>query len=113
LIIGYEGRDDPCQRLDASGLTLSDWLIGRGWSEIITLVIGTIIAVVGACCADSDDGFMVTGGLGGCLAVIYGLFHVIYFIIGVVVLARSGGDCIDEGNDLAVMTIIDLILFVL
>jgi hypothetical protein len=112
LIIGYANEDASCQKEDSTGLTLSDWLIGRGWSEVITLVL----ALIGGCivmCTDSEDAFMLTGGVGGCLGLIYGLFHVIYFIIGVVVLARSGGDCVSEGNDLAIMTIIDLILFVL
>jgi hypothetical protein len=88
------------------------WLTVSGGLDIG--IIGFCLLMMGCVAICSEDGCQTFAMV--ILTVImacYMLFQTAWFIIGVVILARSNGACVAEGSSLGVMMIIRLALFLL
>lgn len=104
LAIASSDGDNPCQGHDKTNLSLKDWLIGYGCTNLgfITLI------GVSICIGIADQG---TGMFFGIICTISAvLFSIVWTIIGIVVLARSHNKCVSEGTDIGIMTIVAIVL---
>jgi roadblock/LC7 domain-containing protein len=103
LIVAAKDGDNSCQGYDVTGLSLKDWLIGFGIAEIGHVVAIVVLGTVGV---------WVCGDGGAVLAVLtmlcYGFFTLAWWIVGIVITARSHDDCVHEKTSIGVMTIFAL-----
>jgi hypothetical protein len=113
LIIGIQGRNDDCLETDPIGINISQWLIGSGIADIGLLVIVSTFGCIALCGAATECECTQCFGAFGMYAfpITWVIFKLIYLIIGIVILARSSGECVKSGSNLGVMAIIDFVLF--
>lgn len=99
IVIGAKDYYDTCQGDDRSKVSLGDWLIAYGSADIgfvTTLwIMGTLIV---------KEIINVLWAIIPC--VVFVCFKVAWFIIGIVILARSHWEC--RSHDLGIMTLIAL-----
>lgn len=103
--------DAECQEGTRAGLTLSEWLMGSGieklaviasiWFAVILKRFFLLNASIG------DASF----GIGVVVIVADVFFTIIWWIIGVVILATNENNkCVAEGNPMAIVAIVTLVL---
>jgi hypothetical protein len=110
IIIGFEEAGDSCQRPDKTGLSLANWLQITG---ITGLSVNFVMAGFLCCLGRDGDrlvfdevaavGFIVT-------AILNILFTIAWFVIGIVLMARSDGACVVDSTSLGVMAMIMVVL---
>jgi len=103
---GFVDEDSTCQEGDRGGINLSDWCKGAGLSAIVVTV--WMWLMVGFTLLTDNGVFMMVLM---CTSVADGLFWIIWWIWGVVLLATSeNNDCVGQGKGIAVMCIINLVI---
>ena len=109
LVVAYQDGDNPCQHADKTGITLRQWNYVKGSIDLFCGAMIVFIAWVGT--KKNDDGCMA-----GCVVMstivflLVGFFSLAWFVIGIVILARSNGACVVDSTDIGNMTLAALIL---
>jgi hypothetical protein len=112
LVIGLLNphNENPCMKKDKIGLYLDDWLVGKGIASLCVLGVHGI-ALICFFVVDTDHVVVAVLGVVYYLFVVASvLFNIIWFVMGVVILARSSGECVSDWTDPAVMAIITFVL---
>ena len=105
IIIGFVEANDPCQRSDSTGLILATWLKVCGFVGYGTNII------LGACLIatiQADNEFALVAYVISSLINI--CFTVAWFVVGIVLVARSDGACVVDSTSLGVMAMIEIVL---
>ena len=89
---------------DKSHLSLKDYLNGYGISDLGFLGLLWICAFLASKMEECG------GILMGLVLACYQLFKIAWFIIGIVILARTHGSCLVDGQDIGIMTLISIIV---
>lgn len=98
--------DADCQEGTRAGLNLSEWLMGSGTEKLAVLASFWVIAL-SSMCIGGDASL----GIGAFVIVADVLFSIVWWIIGVVVLATNENNkCVAEGNPMAIVAIVNLVL---
>lgn len=107
IIIGFEEAGDSCQRPDKTGLSLANWLQITGITGLsVTFVMAGFLCCLGNYDQNADlatIGFLVT-------AILNILFTIAWFVMGIVLMARSDGACVADSTSLGVMAMIMVVL---
>lgn len=105
IVIGFQEADDDCQRHDKTGLTLATWLQ-------VTGIVGLCVNIVISCCLyvaisqESQIAFLSFAGL----TLLNVCFTLAWFVVGIVLIARSDGACVVDSTSLGVMSMIMIVL---
>lgn len=109
LAIASEDGNNSCQGIDKTGITLKIWLNVQGSTGIASSVLAILIVVIivnsGSCNGDYSTCFKL---LTVVTYILLGLFKFAWFIIGIIITARSHGNCVANGSDIGIMTVIAL-----
>lgn len=105
MIIANTDGDNDCQGHDKSGLTLQDWLFGISIADFGLMGILGLFGL--AALATGGSGVVAAGAMTS--TMIWSLFKFVWWIVGIVIVSRSHGECIAKGEDIGVMTLFDLI----
>ena len=108
LVIGILNphKDMPCMKKDSIGLYLDEWMIGKGVADIGGFCFLAILFALQLRYKDNSDIQPIAAIWGFCLVI----FNIIWWVFGVIILARSSGTCLSQGTDPGIMTLIVLIL---
>lgn len=105
VVIANQNMEDSCQSMDSIGLSLSSWLLGAGIVGLV-LILSLATLVIMFSCHPNAAGVTTIA-----LMIFNALFQMIYTTIGAVVLFRSNMDCLNNGTDLGVMSLVVLIFY--
>ena len=103
IIFGIEEHDNPCQK-HTSIKTLSEWLIISGAEQIGFIVLAIfLLAIIFIRESDFFDGLLLL------TTIAQIVFKLVWSIVGIIVLAKSSGDCVIDETDLGNMAIAALV----
>lgn len=109
IVILQEDGDNPCQGKDPTGLSLKDWLI----ASVIVNFVGAVIDVIMMIFAIASSSLAECALAMAALSVPFELFNFAWTIVGIVILSRSHGDCLADGEAIGIMVLIKLALYVI
>jgi hypothetical protein len=104
LIISSTDGNNACQGHDRTGLSLQDWTLAFGLADMAlaaTVVLAGLVAL-------AFHQVNYATGCGLVVSALWGCFKFVWFLIGIVILSRSHGDCVAEGEDIGIITLFDL-----
>jgi len=105
IVVATENADDPCQGPDKSRVSLHGWLLVSG-------IVGVCVSVLTAA---AFCGYLVFDWE-NCLVPYVGItmlnfgFLFAWFVVGIVIVARSNHSCVDDSTPLGVMSVIMLVI---
>lgn len=105
IVVSTEHADDPCQGPDKSHVSLHGWLLVSG-------IVGVCVSVImaGSLCGllvfEWENCFFPAA----VVTILNSLFVLAWFIVGVVIVARSNHSCVDDSTPLGVMSVIMLVI---
>ncbi|MBS0627778.1 MAG: hypothetical protein JSS09_06160 [Verrucomicrobia bacterium] len=106
MYYGFRDEDSECQKGTRGGLNLSDWLKGFGLEKVAlncSLLMLSLLMII----TERVEFFSSMIGI----VIADSVFNVMWFIWGVVILAtKENNSCVAESEDIAVMTIVNLVL---
>ncbi len=106
IYYGFSEEDATCQQGTRAGLILSDWVKVQGLKTICANFAFCVFVAIAIAFKSNAAGFFAS-----VVSLLNILFTIIWFVIGVVVLATNeNNSCVAEGNPLAVITIINFFL---
>lgn len=105
IVIATEHADDPCQGPDKSGVSLHGWLLVSGIVGLCVSVI-TAAAFCGLLAFDWESCFIPIATM----TLLSSIFTLAWFVVGIVIVARSNHSCVDDSTPLGVMSVIVLVL---
>lgn len=105
IVVAVENADDPCQGNDKSHVSLHGWLLVSGIVGLGVTVIQAL-SMLGVIAFDWENCFI----FGAATTVLNSFFVLAWFIVGIVVVARSNSSCVDDSTSLGVMSVIMLVL---
>ena len=101
-VIAVEYQYDDCQGEDSTGLSLSNWLFWWGIPKLILSFLSILTGIYTAL-KKKENWSSVALGI---VAFSWLLYAIVWWIMGIVILCRSNRDCVAEGTDLGVMSIV-------
>lgn len=105
VYFGFAEENATCQHGTRAGLLLSDWVKAQGLEKICVTFVYSFLMLMTI--VTERDGYAL---LSLVVKVCDILFTMIWWIIGVVVLATNeNNSCMAEGNPLAIITVINLV----
>lgn len=112
----YSNADNSACSFRGVSFGLATWLSVGGLSNIIVVTVAVVMLVCSIGCLEmSDDSACATvsggisGGLGLCLMITYGIFSFAWFITGCVIIAEVPNDCRANFSQVWIMTIVSLV----
>lgn len=106
VYFGYADEDSACQEGLRAGMVLSDWVKVTGWTPIAYTIFIPVVA--GIAVFTNVDSILISIPI---LLILDLLFWIVWWIIGVVILATNENNhCVAEGKGMAVMAIIQLVI---
>lgn len=91
VVLAYSEPAD-CFKDDPTGIDVEQWLLGSGWSHICSMLVLCITAPY------IMDGHGI-GMIGGCLGGMAATFNTAWDVVGIVMLARSSGECLKHNTN--------------
>lgn len=105
IVVATQHADDPCQSPDKSHVSLHGWLLVSGIVGLCVSVL-TTTAFCGYLVFDWESCLVPYVGI---IMLNFG-FVFAWFILGIVIIARSNASCVDDSTPLGVMSVIMLVI---
>lgn len=105
IVVAVQEADDPCQGTDKTHISLHEWLL-------ITGIVGLCVTIVvtASFCGMFAMEWEACGCLGLSVIALNSLFIIAWFVLGIVLVARSNSSCVDDSTSLGVMSVIMLVI---
>jgi hypothetical protein len=105
IVVAVGNPNDACEGHDKTGVSLYAWLL-------VTGIVGLAMTVLFGCTAygyfaEENECCAVFGFIAQILS---GMFFCAWFILGIVIVARSHAKCVDDSTPIGVMTTIMLVI---
>jgi len=105
VVVAVTDGDNLCQGDDSTHLSLKSWLLTIGIDNIVVTTLGATSMLMFFIC--EVEVMMIVYMF---ITILNLLFELAWFIIGIVILARSNGSCISDATPIGTMTLIMIIL---
>jgi len=105
MTVAFQDGDNPCQGQDKTKISLKTWNIVNASVDFWTVAVTVLLLILGSMIDDEACPLIF-------IAVniaIVSLFKFVWMIIGIVILARSHGECIANGEDIGNVTVAALV----